>query len=205
MSVVIIDMDGVLTDFTHGFRTLANRVYGVPVYSQVAQPTYGSQGLGQDRDLTQEHIGHLWELIKRDPTFWFELPPIENPRILIEVGLLCLREEVYFVTTRPGVLAKQQTERWLGIYCNIQYPSVIITSDKGAIAKAVRADWFLDDLPDNVHDVELHSPNTVACLRDRIYNQNGHVGPRRIYALADFLEAVNRDETFTRGEDGKRR
>jgi uncharacterized HAD superfamily protein len=86
-----------------------------------------------------------------------------------------LRNDIYYVTNRAGASAKRQTESWLYRYLPYAelgvHPTVLITSDKGAAAKALKLDVYVDDNLDNIKGVLRESATTRAYLFDRAYNQ----------------------------------
>lgn len=184
-----IDVDGCLADFNHDY---IKRIIAV-THRDLFPPRpfdittwYYPESYGY---ITEE-VSKTWETIKTDPTFWQSLTPYEYTLdVLAELDRLSQRHAVYFITARPGVRAKQQTELWLK---RLGYwtPTVIVTqgdpATKGIIAKALEFDVFIDDKIENVEAVM--SVGLSARLFSQPWNRHAssHI-PRLYEPLADYL------------------
>ena len=108
-------------------------------------------------------------------------------------------EEVFFVTSRPGLRAKLQTERWLLYTMDFACPTVIVSRQKGLVAAALGIDLIVDDKPENVREVML-AAGSIGALFDQPWNQGVvlPVGGRRVASVGDALTwaryAVGRKE-----------
>lgn len=187
---IILDIDGCLADFILGFTTLANKMFNTPII-----PTREHKAWGSFPGLTQEMESTVWEEIKSSNRFWYNLTPLVSPRVFSWIDSFSQRgHDVYFVTSRLGAYAKQQTEDWL-MSQGVLDPTVIVSSKKGEIASAVGADYCLDDKAENAWCVAWMAPKTQACLLDRIYN---HYDPnafgshrvKRVQTVEEFLDIV---------------
>ena len=162
--VLVIDIDGVLADFVYGFTSLANSMFGSPVYGVDAQEVWDELA-----GLSRKQMSETWDALKADHHFWFNLPSCATAGDWEAVENLSYSNDVYFATARVGVGCKAQTEGWLAHH-GIEYPTVVITTEKGDFARAVEADAVLDDKPGNVLCVQYLS-KAVPYILDRKYNQ----------------------------------
>ena len=73
---------------------------------------------------------------------------------------------------------------------NPELPTVLITSDKGAVCRALKLDVYIDDNYDNVVGVGLQSPSTRCYLLNYTYNRMGElpVSVTRINRVAEMFE-----------------
>ncbi len=148
-----IDVDGVLADFNTAFieRIIAitgkdlfpPRPFDIPVWDY---PQYYGY--------TEAEISAVWARIKADSYFWARLPVYPDTHDVLK--LLARRysgDDIYFITSRPGIYAKQQTETWLRIHECYDRPTVLISGAKGLCADALGLDKYIDDHWENCVDV----------------------------------------------------
>lgn len=190
MQKIGIDVDGILGDFNTSF---INKVIEVTGEDKFPPRPFDitTWNYPQAYGYTEEQTSAVWEVIKADDKFWAELPPYEETVECLE-HLAALNEEghyIYFVTNRPGVKAKTQTEDWLNNNGFTDFPTVLISADKGGMAKALELDWYIDDKTGNITDVFEKSPNTNSFLRSRTWNEND--GVPVIPSLAEFLRMID--------------
>jgi uncharacterized HAD superfamily protein len=79
-------------------------------------------------------------------------------------------------------MAKYYSEIWLGAH-GMQNPTVIISNDKGPIAKGLNLDIFIDDKPENIIDVVTAAPKCKCYIINKPYNQT--------FIDANLCERVN--------------
>ena len=195
MKRIIFDVDGVLANFILGFTTLGNKEYNTPIVSTEQHEKWGAfPGLDPEKEAV------LWEVVKKFETcFWANLLPLVSPSVMLRINdLIACGEEVYFVTSRPGEYAKQQTEQWLA-QRGIRNPTVIVSSKKGEAAAMLGADYCLDDKAENAWCVAWLSPKTKSFLLNRKYNQYdpdafGSSKVRRVDTVEEFLDIVVKGE-----------
>lgn len=112
------------------------------------------------------------------------------------INALQLTHDVYFVTARPGLDVKRQTETWLRLQ-GIEDPTVVISSKKGEMAKAIGADFSIEDKAGNAVYVSYQSPGK-SYLVNRPYNQFSHemLGSKviRIKEIEQFLIAIEMED-----------
>lgn len=151
-----IDIDGVLADFNTGFIERAIAVTGKDLFP--ARPfDIPEWNYPEHYGYSDAEISAIWENIAADSTFWLKLPPypnamgvLERLRVLTDMG-----HDIYFITSRPGVVSKRQSEIWLGTHGGdfLQTPTVLISGKKGASASALDLHAYIDDRYENVVDV----------------------------------------------------
>jgi 5'(3')-deoxyribonucleotidase len=188
--VIMIDIDGCLADFMLSWRTLANGLYGVEIY-KTGDPQYDNWSQG---DLTEDQQDYLWRVVKSDPSWWYNVPPLVTGEETERLRDLCGRHTVYFVTARVGETAKIQTEAWLRRHFGILNPTVIISKWKGEAAGALEAHASIDDKAENAWMVAWHTRGkTRSYLLDRPYNQSNG-GSRKVVRVFSMLEFMNAGE-----------
>lgn len=195
MKRIIFDVDGVLADFILGFTRLGNSIYGTPIVATTHHKKWGEfPGLGPEQE------DALWGIVKKfEANFWFSLEPLVSSEVFRGIqDLRVCGDDVYFVTSRPGEYAKQQTEHWLQLH-GISHPTVIISSKKGEAAAMLGADYCLDDKAENAWCVAWLSPRTKSFLLSRKYNQYDPLafGSSRVQCVDtvdEFLDIVVQGE-----------
>jgi uncharacterized HAD superfamily protein len=193
MGPVIIDVDGVLADFVKGFTRRAFQLgYGRGEYSTLNQQEW-DRFIG----MNEEQVSKVWENVKSDPFFWYDLPQLASVLEMQEIARLCGEREVYFATSRPGIKTRKQTEWWLENR-GINKPQVIVTSQKGETAKAINASALIDDKAGNAVYAKYYSPATDVYVLDRPYNRFDPVviGSKvtRVLDLHEFVRRVEKSE-----------
>lgn len=186
--IVQVDVDGVLADFRRGWATLAAEKYNVilPLQESSWDQLYGPP-------LEEGWSDQMWEHIRQSRTFWGSLWSLLSEYETLKLRQLMLDHTFYFVTSRVGKTAKQQTEVWLDHVLGLHYlPTVIISKRKADAANALDADYVIDDKPGNVlATYYLSPPNRKIYIRDHPFNQFDHevAGKRirRVTSFASFL------------------
>jgi 5'(3')-deoxyribonucleotidase len=197
-----IDVDGVLANFNESFIDRIIEVTGKDLFPPrpFDIPTWHyPQHYGYTEAEMDFADGPVWKSVKKDPTFWYLLQPyLGVPEFLstLDSG----DHEIYFVTNRAGIQVKAQTESWLEFHGfglrtpNFGFPTVLISSDKGTIAKALRLDLYIDDNDDNCLAVHHDSTGTKMVQLARPWNHS-HTGLIRVESLDDFAKLIIPQET----------
>ena len=183
---VQFDMDGVLADFVLGFRELAHTYYGLPVYGTNAQPRWDFEDTAGEKDKL------LWSVIKGSPDFWFNLVPMASLQEFKRIEALQADRDVYFVTSRPGLRTKRQSETWLAAY-GILNPTVVVSDRKGEFATAAGVAYSIEDKAGNAVAIS-YLARIRSFLIDRPYNRfdpavlGGSV--ERVKTVNEFIDIV---------------
>jgi 5'(3')-deoxyribonucleotidase len=188
-----IDMDGVVADYQTGFNRVLYKVTGRTVPME-----HKSWDWPLDYGYTKEEIKATEQAIHESSTFWRELPSYpETDTVMFWLRKRWVEgDDIYFLTSRKGVAAKDQSVEWLDQFNayvggGVPNPTVIVSKKKGLICKALDVDYFLDDKPSFCIDVALESPRTACYLLDRPWNQgfeDQHV--TRVKSVVGFADGV---------------
>lgn len=176
------DVDGVLADFNRGFATLLSRTSGRRLATADFVPSVWDwpEHLGY----TKDEVDWAWREVERGG-FWLKLEPtrhLDAVQMLWDHG-----DDVYFITDRRGVGAKRETEQWLVRHLALAYPTVLISSMKGALCSALNLDVYVDDRLGNVADVRQRAPLTRVYLLDAPYNQSQVYDQYRVKGLREVV------------------
>lgn len=195
-----IDLDGPLAHFNKGFRELVHRHTSVRL--PPLGPDYPDVWLyHRAAGVTMVQDAVLWAIIA-DPAqkFWQKLDP--TPCAIECLGLLASMMATndvvpYFITSRPGDSAHQQSREWLTQFGFSNYATVLIAPDeecKGKLAAGLALDAFIDDKIDNCRAVRYHSPTTRVFLHDQPYNRgvavDGVTRVSRVRTVREMLEQL---------------
>ena len=170
------DVDGVLAQFNAGFIDCIEKVTGRCLFPRGYVPD--TWDYPQTVGYTPREIAQVWDAIEENPHFWLNLKPY--PETTAALARMRWLEHIhdydtYYITSRPGTTAKTQTEQWLRRYVSIYgtaNPTVLISSDKGFAARALKLDAYIDDKWENAVDVADYSPMTRVFLLQRPWNQD---------------------------------
>jgi 5'(3')-deoxyribonucleotidase len=191
--IIQFDVDGVLANFMAGFVELSHCFYK-------KRPELIASWDWDKGYLSFKERMEIWESINNSPSFWFTLPCLLNQAEKDALLLLAEKHTVYFVTNRQrkGIRVKQQTEDWLRCNVGIENPTVILTKFKGDTAKAIGADYAIDDKPENAWCMSWLSPDTKSYLLNKPYNQynDASIGSHkitRVGSVGDFIRIVNEE------------
>lgn len=155
--IIGIDVDGVLADFNEEFVKRVVAVTGEDRWGNDPEnrddfpPTWDYP---EAYGYSENQLKKVWRDIKSDDLFWATLPPYSDTVDAVKAldGLRVAGHDIYFVTSRPGVRAKWQTETWLMAH-GMAVPTVIISGDKGQATRFLNLDIYIDDRLLNVNDV----------------------------------------------------
>jgi uncharacterized HAD superfamily protein len=182
-----VDVDGVLSDFTHSARELCKQLFNGRPDDQLIQTSWAFDSLG----ITKEEEGVLWNTIDNTPNWWMTHRKLPETNLL---GRLCNEHRVIFITNRKdgfvGMPIEIQTAQWLKQNFHIDNPMVTISDNKGPLAAGLKLDYFIDDRPKNVDEVCKYIPNTA--LLDATYNQEYAYG-WRVRSFDAFVQAIEKE------------
>lgn len=162
-----VDIDGVLANFLQSaYETMRVMFNGRPDPS-LFQTSWAFSSLG----ITKEEENQLWKTIDVTENWWMNLDPLPNTNLLKP---LCDTHRVIFITNRKdanvGWPIEQQSSEWLRRNYQLFFPNVIISDNKGPIAQGLKLDYFIDDRPKNVMEVNYAYPSCYTFLKRDTYN-----------------------------------
>lgn len=166
------DVDGVLADFIPAYQRLVVEVAGEDKFLPGDDRDPPCWNWPEARGYDSGTVAAVWQRIITSRNFWSRLEPLDGAGTLAMVmPHLKRHHDIYFVTARPGLDAKKQTEGWLALYVG-GMPTVLISKHKGAVAAVLGLDAYIDDNLENCLGVAAQSPGTRCYLLDRRYNQD---------------------------------
>lgn len=179
-----LDLDGVLANFNLGFARVLS-VLGAPTPMLDGRepevwswPTHYGASREQERE--------AWDRVTRNPLFWLALKPM--PDAWPAFGLMRQMErhgdQFVFLTAREGRRVHQQTWDWVKDFTRLDYPTVIVTADKGPVAQAMGLDVLVEDKPENLDGLPWF---TTGLLVSRAWNRQAN-GYQRVSSCAEALE-----------------
>ena len=196
-----IDIDGVLAKFvdTYGLMFLRELGHAIPRETD-KYPTRWDfdrerlQNEGYAEDQIDDMIGRVWNNItKQGSSFWsmLEAYPGTEDALYRLSKRIAYGDDIYFITHRPGYMAKWMSEMWLTVH-GAKNPTVLMAhGNKGLIAAGLKLDVFVDDKPENNRDVMMATEpgNTRVYLIDRPWNRSvGDDQGRRVGSLDEVLD-----------------
>lgn len=202
-----IDIDGVLADFNAAY---IQRVIDVTGHDLFPPRPFDilTWNYPESYGYTGAEIKAVWASIMLDANFWYNLAEYETTSEDIKalISLMVSGNDVYFVTARPGIVAKMQTELWLrniisALTLAPVTATVLITSHKGLAARTLELDAYIDDRWENAIDVaaiiEHGNPigisKTRTFLLSRTWNTEYDVrsyGITRVSSVEDMLRRL---------------
>lgn len=187
--IVGVDLDGVLANFNAAYRRKLIAVTGRDLIPEGEEPPvwdYACPYYGYTRDEDKA----TWAAIIADPYFWFGLEAMPDAYgFLADVGHM---DEVYFMTTRPGLDVKGQSEHWLFDSGANDGPTVLICrGEKGHLARGLGLTHFIDDKPENCLSVATISPATAVYLLACKYNEWAWKDPRYVEAGVRVVRSLD--------------
>lgn len=190
MSIIGMDMDGVLVDWNTAWQAELILQTGKDLFGEKFVPH--TWHYDKARGYTSEDIAKARAAVARDPKWWFKLNGYQfepTHKTLADLFSRQMRgDSVYFITDRYGERAKHQTEDWLR-YMGIAAPTVLISGEKGAIARALKLDYYIDDKPENLDAVDDDTKGrTRTYLMDRPWNWGSYSGNNRVTSLDEFMD-----------------
>ena len=193
MSKLGFDLDGVLVDWNSAFIALMIQLTGRDLFPPrpFDIPTWNYP---THYGYTTAEVSYVWTDIKASPYFWQSLKPYETTGDALRAihDRWRQNDDLYFITSRPGIDAKKQTENWLRMHWpmyTVPPLTVLISSHKGLCAKALHLDAYIDDKDTNVCDVVREHATCRTFLLDRPWNRDLE-WPDRIQSVTDMLSQI---------------
>lgn len=177
-----IDLDDVLVNFIKTYTQYAHEMFGTPADILPVDWEWSNYGL------TKEQNSAIWERIKNVHDFWYTLGAAEgvDGKLLRE---LSVKADLVFITARiptAGHTVQWQSSAWLHDFLFLRFPTVIVDSNKGPIAAALKLDYFIDDRPKNCLEIQDAVPGCTVYLKDSSHNLSYSSAYRPLSRVQDF-------------------
>lgn len=188
----MFDVDGVFADFVQGFYTLARKFDpNIPYHNTFTQVDWHNW-VGISTDIENK----CWEQIKADPLWWTTLRACFDTSDLFTFQKFydACPVSIYFVTSRPGLRAQEQTSWWLRNYLQRDCSVVTVGSGlrKASFAELLDVRWSIEDNHPNARVIWEIVHNSY--LIDRLYNQKAF--PKRIKRVSEFCDIIRKEEKW---------
>lgn len=167
-----LDLDGVFANWNRAYYQVLVDLTGKDLVSETERENPAVWYWPRHYGYTVEEEMAGYKATAGDPHFWVKLEPYEHTQKFFAVAQQ-LGHDLYFITTRPGIQSKRQTEEWLEMW-GIAYPTVLLGQSpkaKGQLAAGLALTHFIDDRAENCREVKAASPETQVFLLDRNYNR----------------------------------
>ena len=183
-----IDIDGILASWDDHFHQLLETQCGREL------PHPGEPEVWDWPSMvckcSKKELQKAYDFITENPAWWIQLP-VKDMEALEMLRILSYDSHYnfYFITSRHPDRAKFWTEVWLNNH-GIPTPTVLLSNDKGFIAKGLNLTAFVDDNELNVVDVRQQSPKTRSYLVSRPFNKWANapgMSIKRVNSLAEML------------------
>jgi hypothetical protein len=200
-----VDIDGVLANFNAPFAAVLKAV-GCPVDFPIDNPAWPPvwDWFAADQGVDPKIADAAWDAVKNSLAFWATLPAYPNtPQDLRSLSdAMTFGWDVYFITCRPGLVAKFQTETWLFNHgLKIPYIPTVLICDQGYInkprlAKALKLNALIDDRPENLTGLP-HGCRKFLLKRpqsDKWFDQEGYRIVTRVSCVTEMLEMLAKEQ-----------
>ncbi len=180
------DIDGVLADFHGGFIPFLG--CQVPEGYFPGMWDYPQIELG----LTSELVSSKWEEIKKSHNFWLKLDELPGAHSLytFKHEHRTVPIEYYYVTSRPGDTALEQTKHWLNDHGLFEDGTVIVNSAKCAIANLLDFNFYLDDKLENCLGEYHNKPYLLNYPYNQTKDKHTEFQVYRINSVDEYLNDV---------------
>ena len=183
------DLDDVLCDFISEFTDIAHDLFGIDRSIRPNDWEWSNYAI------TEEQKTEVWKEIVGTFNFWEHLNP-EAGASARSMLYLRLRENVdlIFITARvktAGDTVQRQSANWLNRKFGLSYPTVIVDTNKGPIAAALKLDYFVDDRPKNCLEIMQAVPGCKVFLKNSSHNLS-YQAPPELERVRDFDDFVRR-------------
>lgn len=174
----LIDIDGVLAEFTYPFLRVAKEL-------GIVRWAHGTAE--QSSWAFDFRVAPVWDTIDWTYNWWMTLPPLVSEDEVAQLNRLSKITGVYYITNRhstAGLSAEEQSYHWLrSIGIDVVSWQVIATKDKAATAADLDIDVALDDKVENLQ--ALKNAGVAAVARRWKYNREWSPA---VGSLAEFME-----------------
>lgn len=189
------DLDGVVANFAKAYSTILNQLFGTPIIEHTSQVLDWNWESWYGLPKSAFEKANLVMYGTQD--FWCNnIDPINAEQLYKILWLPGLHPKLnlYFITSRSetsGSSVIRQTRDWLEMRNSITPYSIISTLNKGTAAKLLKLDYFIDDNPMHILDIEKTYPECQATLLEYPYNKNATVARRIAHnKFSDYVASL---------------
>lgn len=200
------DIDGVLADFVPAAVKIIN-----DKWPGRAPENFRPSDWDFSEVLKKGEWSDVWRVIRKMPSFWRGLSPIENNVSTVRDLLQFSREnvEVYYITSRVPTESGSvlvDTTQWLHNQGLVSLRTSIIPvahhDNKANIIRGLEIPYFVDDYDVTVDglqglEIDTKGRKLKAWLQDREHNRHALHLPR-VKNLEEYLMLVNNEEKIWR-------
>lgn len=193
--VVAFDIDGVLTDFTLAFTSLAYDLTGRGVVrGQRMQQTWSYADDPATPSFTKETEAETWEEIRRSRTFWYDQPSLLTHADLLAMDRLAESHDIVYITDRAmGVGPLGQSIAWLTEE-GVPQPSNVMCRGVTGMSKVetvaqLQPVAVLEDSPANLKELILLTREGMA-LYKMLYPYNDNCPGMVVRSVEAYCFAV---------------
>lgn len=188
--VVVIDIDGVLAEFTYSYSTLAHKISDgnvPPAHSTGRQQTWDWDG-----QYSKQLMNACWRAIDESDSFWAELPLLVSYPEIEELQRLRDKVSIMYLTGRlvtPQNSVEDQTRYWLHKH-GFPEGELCFATDKGAFlnSRGLSPLSVIDDKPETLNQL-FDGGHRVFC-RDWPYNRHLTEELPRVYSLGEWTHNI---------------
>ncbi len=195
---VVIDIDGVMADFTLGFTRLASEVCGsfmVRIKGAVEQSTWRFRDDPDNPAFSKQNENEVWDVIRESETFWADMPSLTSEADDHALNVLAETHDIVYVTDRSvGVDPVGQTVQWLAEQ-DLPNPYHVLCRRVLGLKKATLVGLLdpvpvaaLEDSPNNLPEMDAMFQTTLLFRMVRKYNDCCPGWP--VNTVAEFCTAV---------------
>lgn len=168
MSLIAVDLDGVVCNWASGFSRLANSLDSrAPLVIDNQCPEWEWKNWYGMPDLSRSERVHLieetWRRVKASSDFWYNAISPLFPQDMPYLSELSRRLPVIFMTRRDGRDAWGQSVRWLQTY-GVPEPLVYCVrrgEEKGDLCLKMGIDFIIEDSPKYAPELLASGVNVV--------------------------------------------
>lgn len=197
-----VDIDGVLSRFDNKFNKKLAQAAGRTLCPDDYVPTCWDWPV--ELGYTEAETDAALDLVSADEMFWQTLDPYDWTAETLDLlhGRSIRGDAVYYITQRHGIFVKQQTEEWLRRNNHLRAtgwrefcPTVLVVGHgaKGAAAKLLELDFYIDDKPENCEDVAACMPGPVVYMQNQPWNAGRdltYATIRRVNSPVEMLKDI---------------
>ena len=193
---ILWDVDGVLADFIYGFTSTAGKLSDPP-FAAWGTKVHESGDFGKiipDNELQQR----AWYELTHTNHWWSRLPTLLSTQEQMEFHKFTkdMSYRSVFCTARPDSTPEIQFQTQLFLEnLGVYMPNVVVSKRKGDVARAIEADYAIDDKPENcacIHWISDVKPTKSYILDYPLINRQKILPPkvRRVSSITEFIDDI---------------